>query len=139
MTFSVSRDGGTFEWAGKNLFTVFCQPSRLFDPTMWRMLYDVFRFNACALRFIRQSSDGGGISIGEYLQEEGYSNAFKDDYLIVCVPRMTILYLTDAFSQPMTAAVWSTPPDRCFDDFPARTLVSFNLYDGFRELMVSLQ
>lgn len=26
--------------------------------------------------------------------------------------------------QPMTAAVWSTPPDKCALDFPARTLVS---------------
>lgn len=107
MTFSVSRDGGDFEWAGKNPFTVFCQPRRLFDPAMWRMLYDVFRFNACALRYLRRP-DERRISIGQYLKEEGYSDAFKDNYLI-----------------PMTAAVWSTPPDRCFDDFPAQTLIQF--------------
>ncbi|KAF5348456.1 hypothetical protein D9756_009552 [Leucocoprinus leucothites] len=106
MTFSVSRDGGDFEWAGKNPFTVFCQPRRLFDPAMWRMLYDVFRFNACALRYLRRP-DERRISIGQYLKEEGYSDAFKDNYLI-----------------PMTAAVWSTPPDRCFDDFPAQTLIT---------------
>jgi predicted NAD/FAD-binding protein len=29
MTFSVSRDRDVFEWAGKNLMTVFCQPSRI--------------------------------------------------------------------------------------------------------------
>ncbi|KAF9820730.1 hypothetical protein IEO21_01173 [Rhodonia placenta] len=67
MTFSVSRDGGAFEWAGNNLSSVFCQPKRLLDPDMWRMLYDI----------------------------------------------------------PMTAAIWSTPPDKCTLDFPARTLIQF--------------
>lgn len=86
MTFSVSRDGGAFEWAGKNPFTVFCQPSRLFDGSMWRMLYDVFRFNACALQFL-QRPDERHLSIGQYLEKQGYSEAFRDNYLIVCAPR----------------------------------------------------
>ncbi|KAG6816409.1 hypothetical protein H0H87_006213 [Tephrocybe sp. NHM501043] len=54
MTFSVSRDGGTFEWAGKNLFTVFCQSKNLFDPAVWRLLWDVARFNATAGRILLQ-------------------------------------------------------------------------------------
>ncbi|KAJ2913379.1 hypothetical protein MD484_g7049, partial [Candolleomyces efflorescens] len=107
MTFSVSRNGGEFEWAGKNPLTVFCQPRRLLDPRMWRMLYDVFRFNACSLRVLLQD-DSSELSIGEYLTKEGYSSAFRDDYLI-----------------PMTAAIWSTPPGRCFLDFPAKTLIQF--------------
>ncbi|KAH7885530.1 hypothetical protein F5I97DRAFT_1937701 [Phlebopus sp. FC_14] len=81
MTFSVSRDNGLFEWAGKNLATFFCQPSRLLDLDMWRLLYDI----------LRDTSD-----------------TFRDDYLI-----------------PMTAAIWSTPPDKCLLEFPARTLVRF--------------
>ena len=35
MAFTVSQDNGAFEWAGKNLLTVFCQPWRIFDPSMW--------------------------------------------------------------------------------------------------------
>ncbi|RXW18171.1 hypothetical protein EST38_g7683 [Candolleomyces aberdarensis] len=107
MTFSVSRNEGEFEWAGKNPLTVFCQPRRLFDPQMWRMLYDVFRFNACSLRVLSQDSSSE-MSIGEYLTKEKYSSAFRDNYLI-----------------PMTAAIWSTPPGKCFLDFPARTLIQF--------------
>lgn len=59
---------------------------------MWRLLYDVLRFNACARRLvIAQKSkktdelEGLDISIGEYLEREGYSDAFRDDYLVVCV------------------------------------------------------
>ncbi|KAH0585845.1 hypothetical protein H2248_007134 [Termitomyces sp. 'cryptogamus'] len=107
MTFSVSRDGGAFEWAGKNLFTVFCQPKNLLDPAMWRLLWDVARFNATAGRILLQE-DEDNLSVGEYLDREGYSASFKDNYLI-----------------PMTAAIWSTSPDRCTMDFPATTLIQF--------------
>ncbi|KAJ6585604.1 FAD/NAD(P)-binding domain-containing protein [Mycena capillaripes] len=107
MTFSVSRDGGSFEWAGKDLMTIFCQPYRLIDPNMWRLIYDVLRFNACA-RSIITSESNADFSIGEYLDREGYSDSFKDNYLI-----------------PMTACIWSTPPDKCAMDFPAKTLIQF--------------
>jgi predicted NAD/FAD-binding protein len=88
MTFSVSRDGGLFEWAGSNLRTIFCQPSRLLDPNMWRLIYDVVRFNACSRRLIiGRAKDSGAevdtLSIGEYLDREGYSKSFRDNYLIV--------------------------------------------------------
>jgi predicted NAD/FAD-binding protein len=82
MTFSVSRNAGEFEWAGKDPLTVFCQPRRLVDPRMWRMLYDIFRFNACSLRVLLQDA-ASEMSIGEYLTKENYSSAFRDDYLIV--------------------------------------------------------
>lgn len=83
---------------------------------MWRLLFDVVRFNQFALDLIRddESADGPAPgatpseSIGEYLEREGYSDAFRDDYLI-----------------PMTAAVWSTSPDKCSLEFPATTLVRF--------------
>lgn len=85
MTFSISRDGGAFEWAGKNLATVFCQSRRLVDPQMWRMIYDILRFNVCARRIILNPLQPGEkeMSIGEYLNNEGYSNAFRKNYLIV--------------------------------------------------------
>ncbi|KAG2123795.1 hypothetical protein DEU56DRAFT_893401 [Suillus clintonianus] len=110
MTFSVCRDSGLFEWAGKNVATLFCQPSRLLDPDMWRLVYDVLRFNACARRLVssKAASDDSDLSIGDYLDREGYSASFRDNYLI-----------------PMTAAIWSTPPDKCLMNFPARTLVQF--------------
>ena len=113
MTFSVSRDRGEFEWAGKDPTTLFCQIQNLFKPGMWRMIWDILRFNASARRLIEDDFEPPlgtkqELSIGEYLKKEGYSNEFTDDYLI-----------------PMTAAIWSTPPDTCALDFPARTLIRF--------------
>lgn len=86
------------------------------------MIFDIIRFNQFALDLLindeeDMSADLGGDmmnhvsqdeTIGEYLDREGYSDAFRDDYLI-----------------PMTAAVWSTSPDKCSLEFPAVTLVRF--------------
>jgi len=108
MTFSVSRDKGKFEWAGGSLQKVFCQTARILDGSMWRLIYDVVRFNACARRIITDSQADSSLSIGRYLEENNYSASFRDNYLI-----------------PMTAAVWSTSPDKCSLDFPARTLIQF--------------
>lgn len=129
MTFGVSRDHGVFEWAGTSLSSIFCQRRRIFSPTMWRMIFDVIRFNqfaldllikddaerveapqvnGCVHNYAKLKQPGAEETIGEYLDREGYSDAFRDDYLI-----------------PMTAAVWSTSPDKCTLEFPAVTLVRF--------------
>lgn len=130
MTFGVSRDQGTFEWAGSSLSAVFAQRKNIFSPRVWRMIFDIIRFNQFALDLLKEeerseestkevNGNGNGYvssfhyaesqeTIGEYLDREGYSDTFKDDYLI-----------------PMTAAVWSTSPDKCSLEFPAITLVRF--------------
>lgn len=94
------------------------------------MIFDIIRFNQFALDLLKDeerseeytdgvngNGHGKGVhfspsekreTIGEYLDREGYSDTFRDDYLI-----------------PMTAAVWSTSPDKCSLEFPAITLVRF--------------
>ncbi len=115
MTFAVSRDHGLFEWAGASLDSIFCQRGNIFSPRMWRLIFDIIRFNQSALDvLIADESEFGSAdgtneeSIGAYLDRNGYSDVFRDDYLI-----------------PMTAAVWSTSPDKCSLDFPAVTLIRF--------------
>ena len=126
MTFGISRDEGLFEWAGTSLSAIFAQRKNIFKPRMWRMIFDIIRFNQFALNLLIEKDESeinpvrrNGFtsktemprhqeSIGAYLEREGYSEAFRDDYLI-----------------PMTAAVWSTSPDKASLDFPAITLVRF--------------
>lgn len=132
MTFSVSRDtNGLFERAGDNLMTIFVQSSRLLDQNMGRLVYDVLRFNACARKLIigwniDKDEDAGcdDLSIGQYLEREGYSDAFHDNYLIVGDAKvLKFPAYPDEARQPITAAIWNPPPDKCAMDFPARTLV----------------
>ncbi|QIW97679.1 hypothetical protein AMS68_003197 [Peltaster fructicola] len=126
MTFGVSRDHGAFEWSGETQ-GIFAQRRNLFRPSHWRLIFDIVRFNQFALDLLEGEDEDEDdvavlhkpgrlssnkypreMSIGEYLDREGYSQSFRDDYLI-----------------PMTAAVWSTSPDKCSLDFPALTLVRF--------------
>jgi predicted NAD/FAD-binding protein len=109
MTFGVSRDHGKFEWAGTSLDAVFCQRKNIFSPRMWRLIFDIIRFNQFALDLLQEGSDVSETeTIGHYLDREAYSETFKNDYLI-----------------PMAAAVWSTSPDKCSLEFPAVTLIRF--------------
>lgn len=113
MTFGVSRNSGEFEWSGKSLFSVFAQRGNILKLSMWRMLFDIIRFNLFARDILaKESTPASGAereeTLGSYLNREGYSQAFKDDYLL-----------------PMTAAVWSTSPDKCALDFPIVALVRF--------------
>ena len=93
---------------------------------MWQMIFDIVRFNQFALDLLSKEDEseidisgangsakhiGKPVrqqSIGEYLDQEGYSEAFRNDYLI-----------------PMTASVWSTSPDKASLEFPAITLIRF--------------
>jgi predicted NAD/FAD-binding protein len=89
---------------------------------MWRTLFDIIRFSQFALDLLIDDEEyepryGGEhmmnhvhktLTIGEYLQREGYSDGFRDDYLI-----------------PLAAAIWSTSPDKCALEFPATMLVRF--------------
>lgn len=108
MTFGVSRDRGAFEWAGTSISSIFAQRRNILRPGMWRLLFDIVRFNQLAIDLLRHDNKDNEITIGEYLDRGGYSQSFRDDYLI-----------------PMTAAVWSTSPDKCTLQFPAVTLVRF--------------
>jgi predicted NAD/FAD-binding protein len=115
MTFGISRDTGLFEWSGTSGAALFAQRSNILSPSFWRMIFDIVRFNQFALNLLSSppssspsSHTHADMSIGEYLDREGYSSAFRDDYLI-----------------PMTACVWSTGPDKCALEFPAMTLVRF--------------
>ena len=90
------------------------------------MLFDIARFNVSAVRVFGEDED---ISISEYLDREGYSPQFKDDFLLVCSlshPRLfgRFKFVVDLL-QPMTAAIWSTPPGVCANDFLAKGLIRF--------------
>ena len=106
MGFSLSLDGGRMEWSGQSYASVFAQPRNLASPRFWRMIRDIYRFNAIC---VTDRDDGtvAARTIGEYIEQRGFSTGFRDDYLI-----------------PMAAAIWSTPRARMLD-YPATSFISF--------------
>lgn len=111
MSFSVTRHArayGAFEWAGGSPAALFCQPTNLLNPSHWRMVWDIVRFNQQAVDYLRLPHSGDEISIGAWLDARHYSAGFRKNYLI-----------------PMTASIWSTAPETALSSFPALTLLRF--------------
>lgn len=106
MSFAVSLDGGSYEYAGSSLSTLVGQPRNAFSPAHWRMLADTLRFFREAPRFIEAAADET-LSLGAYLSQAGYSEAFVTRHIL-----------------PMAAAIWSTP-SRSVLDFPVAAFVRF--------------
>lgn len=105
MSFSVRCERTGLEYQGGSLNGLFAQRSNLFRPGFYRMLADIVRFNRESLELLEGDDDH--LTIGEYLEREGYGQRFIEHYLI-----------------PMGAAIWSSRPQK-FQDFPARFLVAF--------------
>ena len=106
MSFAVSLDQGALEYSGCGLGGLFSQRRNLARPRFWSMIKDT-------LRFYRQApldlSLGRleGVTLGEYVTEAGYSQAFIEDHLL-----------------PMAAAIWSSPL-AAMRDHSAASIVRF--------------
>ena len=117
MSFSVQApgaapSGGTLEWSGSSLSTVFAQRRNLGNPRFWRMLADIVRFNRITTRLALQGADQGEHGalmqpLGDFLREQGFSAEFRDWYFL-----------------PMMGCIWSCPTDQMLA-FPVATMVRF--------------
>lgn len=104
MSFSLSLDGGAYEYSGGTGLGLIAQKSNLLNPRFWSMLRDTLRFYRNAPRDLPAM---GEISLDDYLNENRYGRAFRDDHLY-----------------PMAAAIWSTPALKV-GQYPAANFVRF--------------
>lgn len=104
MSFSVSREDGKFEYGAGPRFGLLAQPSLVIRPRFWSMLRGLLRFYREAPGKIDPRST---LTLGEFLTEHGYSQAFIDDHLM-----------------PFAAAVWSAPCSTMLD-YPAYAFIRF--------------
>ena len=114
MSFSVSIDGGAFEYSGGNLLGLVAQSSNVLRPRYWSMLKDIVTF------FSRARHDVGREDLGtlaQYLDARGYGEAFRQNYLY-----------------PMAAAIWSTPAMDVGAQ-PAEAFIRFNRNHGLLDLV----
>ena len=91
MSFSVRSERDGLEYNGASLNALFAQRSNLLRPSFYRMLLDILRFNREAPALL--DDPGDSISLGDYLDQNGYSSRFVDHYIV-----------------PMGAAIWSATP-----------------------------
>ncbi|CAO3439412.1 NAD(P)/FAD-dependent oxidoreductase [Azospirillum endophyticum] len=106
MSFSVSLDGGRMEYAGSALAALFAQKRNLLRPRFWRMIADLLRFYREAPGLLA-NPDAETLTLGEFLDRGGYSDAFVRDHLL-----------------PMAAAIWSSPA-QAMRGHPAAAFIRF--------------
>lgn len=114
MSFAVSIGEGDFEYAGR-LTGFFGQPATAFSGEWRRVLFEIMRFNREAPRLL-EIRGGNDLTLGDYLQLGGYSDAFAERYLL-----------------PMSAAIWSAPMREMLA-FPARSFIRFFANHGLLQL-----
>ncbi len=108
MSFSVQVPQAGLEWSGTDLDSVFAQRRNLLRPGFLRMLADLLRFNRATTAMAERGEDAGlQITLGEFLAQGGYSQAFRDWYLL-----------------PMLGCIWSCPTDQMLR-FPLATMIRF--------------
>lgn len=111
MSFSVR--GANTEYSGSSLDSLFAQRRNLISLRFYSMIRDILRFNKEATADLTQYA---GVSVGDYLANNNYGQAFTDQYLV-----------------PMAAAIWSAEPKRVFD-MPIEFLVRFFSNHGLLQL-----
>ncbi|MFN7182909.1 MAG: NAD(P)/FAD-dependent oxidoreductase [Thermomonas haemolytica] len=105
MSFSVHDARTGLEYNATSLDGLFCQRRNLFSPRFLGMVRDLLRFYRQAPQLLQ--GDGPGPTLGDWLEANGYGEAFRDLHLV-----------------PMASALWSSPPQQILQ-FPARYLVQF--------------
>lgn len=100
MSLSVRCDDSGLEYGGNNLNTLFAQRRNLLRPSFHRMLHDILRFNREAIADLDSGRIGPETRLGEYLEANGYGEAFRFQYLL-----------------PMGCAIWSASTKSMLD-FP---------------------
>jgi len=105
MSFGFWDKKSDIAYNAQTLGGLFFQKRNLFNPSHYKMIFDILRFNKRANFDVDNQTKELDKSLGEYLKS--YSDVFKQRYIL-----------------PMGAAIWSTPSDK-MQDFPARTFLQF--------------
>lgn len=103
MSFGATIDGGRIEYGLRSLNAMTAQKQNLARPSYYRMVRDIFKFNAQAAA-LAKSDD---VTIGDLIKEMRLGDWFRRYYLM-----------------PICGAIWSTPATE-IDAFPAKSLVQF--------------
>ena len=104
MSFSVKDSQKDFEYNGTSLNTLFAQRKNLISPIFYKMIKEILRFNKSSVLLLNNDEE---ISLGDYLEREGYSDFFKKYYIL-----------------PMGSAIWSSNIKTMLA-FPAKCFIQF--------------
>ncbi|WP_100753018.1 NAD(P)/FAD-dependent oxidoreductase [Vibrio salilacus] len=90
MSFSVRNDANGLEYNGHTISTLFAQKRNWINPKFYAFIFEILRFNRM-VKEIANHKQQGEKTLGDFLQEHGFSAFFCDNYIL-----------------PMGAAIWSS-------------------------------
>lgn len=115
MSFAASLDDGRLEYSGTGLSGLFSQRRNILRPRFWSMVKDILRFYREAPHTLNDA-DSAGLTLGDYLKRNRYSEAFIADHLL-----------------PMGAAIWSASAEE-MRAYPLTAFVRFFVSHGLMEI-----
>ena len=112
MSFSVKCAVSGMEYNGQDLNSLFARRRNLLNPSFWRMIVDILRFNRETRAELEAHNHNEAPfdpteTLGSYLQRNGYGDYFKRYYIV-----------------PMGAAIWSSGEAQMMD-FPVLFFLRF--------------
>ncbi|RKR78987.1 NAD(P)/FAD-dependent oxidoreductase [Marinobacter nauticus] len=107
MSFSVDCHASGLQYNGTSLNTLFAQRRNLFNLNFLKMIREILRFNKETRADLAAGTIPDGVTLGEYLNRNGYSRYFRNYYIV-----------------PMGAAIWSAP-EIVLEQFPIRFFLQF--------------
>jgi predicted NAD/FAD-binding protein len=111
MSISCSECGLNYV-GGRKAPGIFAQRRRVLDPTFWRMLLSIKRFQKQALKLLDDGPDST-LTYGEFLDLHGFDRHFRSHYAL-----------------PIVSCVWSMGHREALD-YPAAYLFAFLHHHGF--------
>jgi len=118
MSFAASLDNGRLEYGSTSLNGMIGQRENVVNWRFWQMLRDIYRFYSKAPTVLNQP-EYAAMSLGQFLDHQGYSNAFIEDHLL-----------------PMAAAIWSATA-RQMRDYPLYAFVRFFMCHGLLDVITT--
>lgn len=114
MSFSIKSLADGLEFNGNSLNTFFAQRQNILRLPIYKILWDMLRFNRQIDGVIRATGDNR--SLAGFLQAQGYSDEFLHYFIL-----------------PMTSALWSAPPTEA-REFPIALFARFFRNHGILNL-----
>jgi len=91
MSFSVKNINSKLEYNGHNLDTLFAQRRNIVNPSFWRLIAEILRFNKLCKKVYQEKAYEQTLTLGEFLEQQDFSRYFSEHYIL-----------------PMGAAIWSS-------------------------------
>ena len=108
MSFSVSQNKGSFEFASSGVNSLFGQRSNIFKISFWQMIGDIRSFFKDANKFL-QNGDPDTTTLKQFIAMNKYRTEFIDNFIL-----------------PMGAAIWSSSTSNILSQSSSSFLNFFN-------------